>query len=187
MLKDTLIFIGGSLFGGFIVWKVLDKKYQEQYEKDLSEMEFYNERKKKLAQEEVKEEAKAETEKYIREKKTYSEIAGDYPHEEDEPLPASLDEEEPFSFIDYEDFMEYDGKEKKQLILYGDDILAIYDDDEIVDAEEYIGLEAINYLKRENVDEIYIFNREKDTEFQVTKDKRGYTEVTGIYIGDRRE
>lgn len=187
-MNKGIYFIAGLIFGGscgFLTGKLLyEKKYLEECNRQIEEI-----RAKYSKTEDKSEEAKSvsnDEQLYkdamdrLANLKRASEIVrqnGYSPaEEEDETSP------EVYAEINVEEFSMLNGLRKDCLTLYGDGIIA-NDEDEIVDVEDTVGPDAVFQVQARDGDEpVYIRNLKTSREYELSYDRRTYTEVTGIYI-----
>lgn len=203
--KYIATFIGGGIVGAAVTWYITKNKYEQFSENDKKEIdelrkmyrskmselasknmtkpeptEIYTPNEDTTSQESTRDpelikydKILAETKYKYRDKYDRQEEGGE------ESMPS-----ENITIIDSGEYMSYNGYEKRNLVLYRDEILADEVTDDISLIEDSIGQEAVNILKNERPEAIYVRNEEAQTEYEVTWDNRTYGEVTGIYIKD---
>ena len=81
-----------------------------------------------------------------------------------------------------EDFIAHNGYDKVDVVVYADGIAANQSTDEILDAEETIGIDAVPRIIRGHEDVIYIRNNDLMIDYEIYGNEDTYTEVTGIQV-----
>lgn len=84
--------------------------------------------------------------------------------------------------ITQDDFIEPNGYEKVNVIVYADGIAATEADDAILDVDDTIGVDAVPRMIRGNEEAIYIRNNDLMTDYEIVANENTYTEVTGIHV-----
>lgn len=84
--------------------------------------------------------------------------------------------------IDIEDFMEMNGYEKVNAIVYEDGICATEREDDILNPDETVGIDAINILVRTDTDQMFIRNHTTKTDYEVSYMDDTFTNITGIML-----
>lgn len=84
--------------------------------------------------------------------------------------------------ITQEDFIERNGYDKVDVVVYADGIAATESEDEILDAEETIGIDAVPRIIRGHEDVIYIRNNDLMIDYEIYGNDDTYTDVTGIQV-----
>lgn len=194
ILYSSLIFVAGAAIGGFLGWKLTQKKYSElaQSEIDSVKEKFTIPRKdmvKKSREEKSENVSKKALNKpslteytkqiktsgyvnYSKEDTSEEKKSGRYPWEESkDEKPYVISPEEFADGID-----ENDDYEQISLTFYADGILAD-ESDEIIDADEVVG-DALDHMGEYEDDAVHVCNKKLKTFYEILADERSYKEAT---------
>ena len=118
------------------------------------------------------------------EKTDYTEYATITKEDPEDPVMAEA-EEDPFVPITDENYMYDHDYDKMTVIVYADGTLARDDNDDILDVDETIGVDAYNAAVNSNnpYDAIYIRNTDRMIDYEVVTSDKTYTEQTGVFLG----
>lgn len=201
--KEPLIFLGGLVVGGAIgvaaMWRRCDARVNKAYEESR---EYYNSkltdlsaknRNKPEPSEIINKSDKAaatvmdDTSKIVQknsEKTDYTEYATITKEDPEDPVMDET-EEVPFVPITDENYMYDHDYDKMTVIIYADGVLARDDNDDILEVDETIGVDAYNAAVNSNnpYDAIYIRNTDRMIDYEVVTNDKTYTEQTGVFLG----
>lgn len=210
MIKKILIFLAGFGIGGgggyLLASKILDKKYSKEMMEMINKI---NEEKtamkaelttnkpdistfKKTAEkaaEEILETVAKMSEEEVQE--TAQEIISGKNVSESKPKkksPAKPKKQKPTVYkITEDDFNDPDNREKVLLSYYSDGVLANSYTDKQVDISATIGYEMLDLLGEEKLDSLHVRNDAQNTDYEITRDFRAFSDIVDRYISEDSE
>lgn len=189
MLKKILIFVAGLAVGAagsyFVTTKIVSKKHdaemrelidrinaeraaiKAEYASNKPDISTFKKEEELVKPEEpvVPEEEEPEVEKPKKKAATTS--------RKKKPSVYEITEDE---------FNDVDNRDKVLLSYYSDGVLADSYSDKQVDIPSTIGKEMLDLLGAEKLDAIHVRNEHKNTDYEVTRDYRTYSEIVDRYI-----
>lgn len=184
---NVLMFATGAAVGSVVTWKVLKTKYEQIAQEEINSVkEVYSVRREESEVIEDNSDDEEGDTRVTKEKPSLSEYAAKleeykYAHEE-----AKKGESEQMSFdkpyvISPDEFDE-NGYETETLYYYTDGVLADELDNVIEDADELIGLDSLNTFGQYEDDSVFVRNDELETDYEILKDCRKYSDVAVKYL-----
>lgn len=190
MLKKILIFFAGVAVGVagsyFVTNKLLSKKHDEEMGELIDRINAeraaikaeYTSNKPDISTFKKEEEPEKPVEETI--------IPEDEEPEVEKPKKkpaASSRKKKPNVYeITEDEFNDVDNRDKVLLSYYSDGVLADSYSDKQVDISTTIGKDMLDLLGREKLDAIHVRNEIKNTDYEVTRDYRTFSEIVDRYI-----
>lgn len=180
-LSKIIIFATGSAIGSVVTWKIVRDKYEQiareeiQSIRDLYARDSEGESYAKTDVEDTNEPSDALQTEYanIIEKsnyKTYSKTEKEKEEKEEEDImvkPYLIDQDE----WDDSDYLQ------ETLYCFEDGIITDEMENVLDDAEDLVGDEAVEWLQESGKDYIYVRNDNTETDYEILRDCRRYSEV----------
>lgn len=185
MMREVLIFVSGVTIGGFLGYKLIEKKYNDKFETEVNRrIDEYvmRHREKEKTSESV------ETKKILKEEKedkiNYNQFAKEYSGsddgeeetddgKEDEPevtdyISDTEDARDPYEITEDEYEDDNDSFEKESLYYYRGNYTLVDDSDNVVDVEDANTLLGPDWVDRTNNNGIvYIRNEKVGTDYEL--------------------
>lgn len=199
---NIIFFVLGWAAGGTAVYLYLNKRYEERLAKDLASRD--RSFKKKVVQ--AWENTPTPTEEYpmgypdLEGARCESDVLNDqidimaYAQKlrgfnytgKNTPIASDKDEadvDKPY-IISPDEYGEDHSYEQVELTYYADGVLAYDNDDIMENADERIGLSSLNHFGEYEEDSVYVRNEILRCEYQICRDERTYSDVTGRELED---
>lgn len=182
MLKSALIFVSGVTIGGFLGYKLAEKKFAEKFEYEVnSKIDEYvrtHEKKESKAVEPTRHDVKP------KEKINYHNLVNEYEPDKEDDKKEESEDEEPVEFehpeddyedsnrdpylIEEEDFDDEDiGYEKQSLYYYRGNYTLVDDSDNIVDVDDANTLLGPDWPDYTASGVVYIRNEKVKTDYEL--------------------
>jgi len=193
ILYSSLIFVAGAAIGGFLGWKLTQKKYSDLAQEEIDSVkEKFTIPKKEIVKKSREENSENVSKKalnkpslmeytkqikssgyvnYSKEEPPKEKKSGKYPWDSTEDRPYVISPEEFADGID-----ENDDYEQISLTFYADGILAD-EEDEIINADEVVG-DALDHMGEYEDDAVHVCNKKLKTFYEILADERSYKEAT---------
>ena len=181
-MNKLFIFIVGAAVGSIVTWKLVKDKYEKIADDAIEDVKrVFSKRKdnskellnqaSELLNEVKKENSKPEAEGVL---KDYHKMASNYTTEkEDESM-----EYRPH-VIPPEDFGEGCDYETVSLTYYADGVLTDVYDNVIEDVDDLVGEESLDHFGEYEEDSVFVRNDAKETDYEILRDERNYSDVVG--------
>lgn len=190
--KEPLLFGVGAALGSVITYFTVKKRFQAKADSEIEEMRSaYNRRLSELA-ERNRNKPVPDIEDLIAEVTTPEPapaVLHDYTVATEREATAeeiqTVVQSKPgpvLQAITQDDFIVNNGYDKVDVVVYSDGIAANESTDEILDAEETIGIDAVPRIIRGHEDVIYIRNNDLMIDYEIYGNDDTYTNVTGIQV-----
>lgn len=195
--KEPLLIGVGAAIGSAVTMLVMKKHYQAKADNEIEEMRAaYNRRLSELS-ERNRNKPVPDMEDFIAEVTTpeptkdarTSEIPPEYAAaKEREATPEEVEtvvQSKPgpvLESITQDDFLEHNGYDKVDVVVYADGIAADESTDDILDVDETIGIDAVPRIIRGHEEVIYIRNNDLMIDYEIYGNDDTYSDVTGIQV-----
>ena len=177
-----LIFAIGAAVGSIVTWKLVKTKYEKICDEAIEDVKkVYSQRKSnaeelrnqasELLNEVRKENAKKDDDQDLEE---YEKITTNYMNEKEEDDMTY----EPH-VIPPDDFGEKFGYDTVSLTYYADGILTDIYDNIIEDVDDLVGEDSLNHFGEYEDDSVFVRNDAKETDYEILRDERTYSDVMG--------
>lgn len=189
ILISTAMFIGGVFLGGTVTYHGMKNKFEEDIHKETEELRAYYEQKSRIHKPKKSEtdtdkktiEVKPSSNKNDLEK--YSKILNEtkYNHEKkgsaETESPAEEDIMEEIYTISPDDFIEMNGYDKVTLTYYSGDLTLADEFEEVVEIEDTIGMDNLDYFGKYEEGTLYVRNEKVSTDYEVIMDGRSFGDI----------
>lgn len=177
-----LIFAIGAAVGSITTWKLVKTKYEKICDEAIEDVKrVYSQRKSnaeelrnqasELLNEVRKENAKKDDGQDLEE---YEKITTNYTNEKEKDDMAY----EPH-VIPPDDFGEKFGYDTVSLTYYADGVLTDIYDNIIEDVDDLVGEDSLNHFGEYEDDSVFVRNDAKETDYEILRDERTYSDVMG--------
>lgn len=177
-IKTIFTFITGAAVGSAVTWYFVKTKYEQIAQEEIdSVIEVYS--KKANNNSEEKEDEKTPS---LKETQTKMVLDLGYAPDENEEEGGSeeVKHDKPY-IISPDEFAYSDDYEQISLTYYADGILADDTSDDVVeDIENTVGTDFPNHFGEYEEDTVYIKNDRLKCAYEINRDDRGYSDVTGL-------
>lgn len=168
--SGVIIFGAGAVLGGVVMWQYAKRKYKQISDEEIASVkEVFGRRAQQLRAENIK---KAD------EHRNYTTNLRHAPNPGKEDPSAKL----PY-IIPPEDFGELDEYRQISLIYYSDGVLTDENNNIVDDSEELVGPDALTSFGEYEYDAVYIRNETKESDYEILRDNRRYSEIAEIEPG----
>ena len=174
-LSKVIIFTAGAAIGSAVTWKLVKTKYEQIAREEIESVRdlYFSERCEKNY-----EENEDNNEEDEEDQKTYASIikdAGYSDHQPEKKEEEETDNMEPY-VISPEEFDEV-GYETVSLYYYEDGVVTNAITSEVINnPEDYIGEDFVNHFGEYEDDAVYVRNDDIETDFEILRDERRYSE-----------
>lgn len=177
----ALAFMVGAACGSIATFKFAEKKYKRIADEEIESVkQVFSTRKNSDETEAEDDESEPEQEsedEYKEDRLMHSAIVrGESYLVEDPEMDVPIDR--PY-IIEPEEFAELDGYDAVMLTLYADGVLENEFGEVIEDIEGLIGKDPIRHFAETYDELVYVRNNKEETDFEVQRDHRRYSEVQG--------
>lgn len=177
-IKTLFTFITGAAVGSAVTWYFVKTKYEQIAQEEIdSVIEVYSKRAS------VEPEEASETPSLKKEAKDMINDLRYVSDDENEEKGGSEEMKNGKPYVILPDEFEYNDRDYEQISLtyYLDGVLADdISDDVIEDVENTVGLDFHNHFGEWEEDTVYIRNDRLKCDYEINRDNRSYTEVTGF-------
>lgn len=190
ILSKVLIFAAGAAIGSVVTYKLVEKKFKDEYEQRLAEdtasiKEAFSDVNYNVAEETVEAVIEDETPKDIMptdlrtivQRLDY--IAEDSVGNSKEERPINMEDVERPVVIDPRDFAEYPDYDTETLYYYTDDVLADDMDNVVEDIEDIVGSYALTTFGMYEDDAVHVRNDAKRRYYEILRSECEYSEKYG--------
>lgn len=176
-LSKFLIFTAGTAIGSVVTWKIVRDKYESTIQAEIQAIrELYaNDNIKSSSEEDRTEESDEEEQE---EYKNVIDKCGyvQYSDKKEEQKEGYNDMNRGIYVIDQDDWDDND-YDKESVYCFADGVIANEMEEEIENADELVGPDAAQWLDESGNDWVYIRNDRLETDYEVLRDIRRYSEV----------
>lgn len=174
-LSKILIFTAGATIGSVVTWKIVRDKYESTIQEEIQAIRdlYANDDKHADTDEESDESEEDEQKEYedIVEQNRYVRYS-----DKKEEVKGEGDMNDHIYVIDQDDWDDSD-YEQESVYCFADGVIANEMEEEIENAEELVGPHAAEWLDESGNDWVYIRNDRLETDYEVLRDIRRYSEV----------
>lgn len=175
----ALAFMVGAACGSIATFKFAEKKYKRIADEEIESVKqaFSNRKNRNEVENDTEAEGDSEDDAEEEDLQEYSELVRTQSYLVEDPemdVPA----DRPY-IIDPEEFAELDGYDAVMLTLYADGVLENEFGEVIDDIEGLIGKDPIRHFAETYDELVYVRNNKEETDFEVQRDHRTYSEVQG--------
>lgn len=190
-LSNLFIFTAGAAIGSAVTWKLVKDKYARIAQEEIEAVrEVY------MHRDEHDEEPPVEKEEVLvaetkptpefteQERIDYANIANTYTNNNEKGVPTPVKR----PYVISPDEFDENGYQTVSLTYYADgvvedDFYDVWDDDQI---EEKIGRDSLNHFGEYEEDSVFVRNDDEETDYEILRDSRNYSEVPkqNPYLGD---
>lgn len=180
-IKTLITFVAGAAAGSAVTWYLVKAKYEQIAQEEIdSVLEVYSKRANTNIKSEEKEDdkkpsLKEESDDMLRNLRYVSDDEN-----EEEGGSEELKHNKPY-IINPDEFEYSDDYEQISLTYYADGILADDTSDDVIeDIEGTVGLDFPNHFGEYEEDTVYVKNDRLKCAYEINRDDRGYSDVTGL-------
>lgn len=186
-LKYALVFTGGAAIGVVASWKFFEEKYKKIAQEEIDSVKEtwakkYETEKNKETEEVFDSVAEIEAARAVT--KEYEEIAGVYNTMEGGL--KSVDEGTIF-VIEPEEYGEIDDYETISLTYYSDGVLTDDDNQPLEDIDDIIGEESLEHFGEYEDDSVFVRNTKRKCDYEILMDYRAYENVKLTFLDPEDE
>ena len=189
VFNKIIIFAAGALVGSAVTYKILDKKLYEEYERRYQE-EVESMKKmltKKYENTQTVDSSEVEEEKSagltLEEFRSFEnelnklDYAIDFCNDDEQKGVPDMSDDEPY-VIPPEEFGEND-YEIISLTYYADGVLADDMDDIVDNVDDVVGVDSLTHFGEYEEDSVFVRNDLLQTDYEILRDPRKYSDVVG--------
>lgn len=179
-LSNLFIFTAGAAIGSAVTWKLVKDKYARLAQEEIEAVREVYMKHEEETEAAVSEEPKAVIPESVpefteQERVDYANIANSYNNNNKKGVPEPVKRPYVISPEDFED-SEY---QAVSLTYYADgvvedDFYEVWDDDMI---DEKIGRDSLNHFGEYEEDSVFVRNDEEETDYEILRDSRNYSDV----------